>query len=153
MIIGFSVLLRGGEVPIIAIEGMVAFWEETRAHQNPHIMIALEGKFKGENNLRRHCVPIADQTKSGIPTQRLISRMLYQRTRVDKDRICYLFARSKGCKASLGDYDPLFRDYLERKKRLNPSYSRLQFLSMSLAYEGCSRGEQLQKHKTATWTQ
>ena len=58
MIIGFSVLLRGGEVPIIAIEGMVAFWEETRAHQNPHIMIALEGKFKGENNLRRHCVPI-----------------------------------------------------------------------------------------------
>ena len=38
----------------------------------------------------------------------------------DKDRIDYLFARPKGCKASLGDYDPLFRDYLERAQKARP---------------------------------
>ena len=40
--------------------------------------------------------------------------MVYQRVRVDQDRIGYLFASAKGYKASLGDCDPLFRDYLER---------------------------------------
>ena len=74
------------------------------------MMITLKGKFKGENNLRWHCVPLADQTKSGIPTQRWISRMLHRRAIIDKDRIGYLFTGSKGHKVSLGDYDPLFRD-------------------------------------------
>ena len=105
------------------VEGMLAFWGETRAHQIPHMMITLKGQFKGENNLRWHCVPLADQTKSGIPTQRWISRILHHRTMVDKDRVGYLFARLKGRKASLGDYDPLFRDYLERGQKARPKLS------------------------------
>ena len=110
MIIGFCISLRGEEVPLIVIEGMLAFWDGTRAHRIPHMVITLKGKFKGENNPRWYCDPLVDQTKSGIPTQRWISRMLHYRAMVDKDRLGYLLARSKGHKASLGDYDPLFRD-------------------------------------------
>ena len=76
IIIGFCVSLRGEEVPLVAIEGLLTFREETRAHDSPHMMVTLKGRFKGENNLRWHCVPIADITKSGIPTRRWISRLL-----------------------------------------------------------------------------
>ena len=38
----------------------------------------------------------------------------------DKERVGSLFARPKGHKASLGDYDPLFRDYLERAQNTRP---------------------------------
>ena len=120
MIIGFCISLRGEEVPLIVIEGMLAFWDETRVHKIPHMMITLKGKFKGENNLRWHCVPLADQTQSRIPTRRWISRMLHRRAIGDQDKVGYLFARPKGRKSSLGDYDPLFRDYLERAQEKKP---------------------------------
>ena len=67
-----------------------------------------------------YCVPITDLTKSKIPTQRWISRLLSRRVRVEGHRTGYLFARPKGRKASLGDYDPLFRDYLARAQRIRP---------------------------------
>ena len=76
IIIGFCVSLRGEEVSLVAIEGLLTFWEETIAHDPPHIIITLKGLLKGENNLRWYCVPIADITKSEIPTMRWISRLL-----------------------------------------------------------------------------
>jgi len=87
------------------------------------MMITLKGKFKGENNLRWHCVPLADQTKSRIPTRRWISRILHHRAMGDKDKVGHFFARSKGRNASLGEYDPLFRDYLERAHKKRPKLS------------------------------
>ena len=62
--------------------------------------------------------------------------MLHRRATGDKDRVGYLFARAKGRKASLGDYDPLFRDYLKREKRRGPSYLRLESQSKILVYGG-----------------
>ena len=60
MIIGFCLSLRGEEVPLVVIEGILQFWDETREHDIPHMMITLRGKFKGENNLRWHCLPLAE---------------------------------------------------------------------------------------------
>ena len=48
---------------------------------------------------------------------------MHRRAIFDNDRIGYLFARSKGRKVSLGDYDPLFRDYLERAQKARPKLS------------------------------
>ena len=96
IIIGFCVSLRGEEVPLVAIEGLLTFWDETRSHNPPHTMITLKGRFKGENNLRWHCVPIADITKSGIPTRRWISRLLDRRVNREGKRAGYLFARKNG---------------------------------------------------------
>ena len=75
VVVGFCLSLRGEEVPLIVIEGLLEFWDETMAHEVPHMMITLRGKFKGENNLRWHCVPLADITKSLIPTHRWVSRL------------------------------------------------------------------------------
>ncbi len=119
-LIGFCISLRGEEVPLVVVDGLLQFWKETRDHRIPHIMITLRGKFKGENNLRWHCVPLADQTKSGLPTRRWISRLLHRRHRLEGSSCGYLFCRKTGKKASLGDYDPLFRDYLARTQRQHP---------------------------------
>ena len=118
IVIGFCVSLRGEEVPLVALDGMLEFWDETKCHPTPHMMITLRGKFKGENNLRWHCVPLADATKSRIPTRRWISRLMNRRVIREGDRGGHLFARKTGKKASLGDYDPMFRDYVERAMKL-----------------------------------
>ena len=119
-LIGFCISLRGEEVPLTSIDGLATYWEETRAHATPHMMITLRGKFKGENNLRWHCVPLAVENKSNLPTRRWISRMLHRRYRREGHRSGYLFAKKNGRKSSLGDYDPLFREYLSRLQKRKP---------------------------------
>lgn len=113
-VIGFCLSFRGEEVPLTVIEGLIRFWEETRNHQTPHIMVTLRGRFKGEQNLRWHCVPLADVTRSGIPTRKWVSRLLARRVHKEGKQAGFLFSREGGSRANLGDYDPLFRDYLER---------------------------------------
>ena len=85
-----------------------------RRHRIPHVMITLRGKFKGENNLRWRCIPIRDLSKSRIPSRRWISRLLLRRTQLEGCTKGFLFARANRDKASLKDYNPLFKDYMER---------------------------------------
>ncbi|KAL7530332.1 hypothetical protein ACHAXR_005039, partial [Thalassiosira sp. AJA248-18] len=121
VIIGFCVSLRGEEVPLVSLEGLLKFWEETKNHRIPHVMIPLRGRFKGEQNLRWHCVPIGDQGKSKIPSRRWISRLLLRRVRKEGAQRGYLFARKDKSRASLGDYDDLYRTYMERTMQRFPS--------------------------------
>ena len=60
-IIFFCVSLQGEEVTLIVIEVLNMFWKETRNHHIPHMMMTLKGRFKGENNLRWHCVPLEEK--------------------------------------------------------------------------------------------
>ena len=77
--IDFCMSFQGEEVPLIVIEGLNMIWKETWNHRIPHIMMTLKGIFRGGDNLRWYCVPLTDQTKSGIPTRRWISCILYRR--------------------------------------------------------------------------
>ena len=96
------------------------FWKETRNYRIPHMMMTLKGRFKGENNLRWHCVPLEYQKKSGIATRRWISWILYHRCELEKQERGFLFARDNRRKASIGDYDPMFRNFLERGRKMHP---------------------------------
>ena len=102
------------------IEVLNTFWKETRNHRIPHMMMKIKGRFKGENNLRWHCVPLEDKKKSGIPTRRGTSRILYHRCELDKQERGFLFARDNTRKARIGYYDPMFRNLLERGKNMHP---------------------------------
>ena len=44
--------IRGEEVPLFYLKGMLEFWEERRMHEIPHVMLALIGRFKGEEGIR-----------------------------------------------------------------------------------------------------
>lgn len=120
-VISFCVALRGEETPMTSVDGLAEYWGETKRCITPYIMITLRGKFKGEHNLRWHCVPLADVSKSRIPSRCWISRLLRRRMILEGCKVGFLFARRNGAKASLGDYDPLFRDYLSRLRTKNPS--------------------------------
>jgi hypothetical protein len=67
MLITFAAGLRGEEIPLLSMEGLLTFWEESRAEEDHHIMFTLKGRFKGEIDERWHLVPVSDFTKSGLP--------------------------------------------------------------------------------------
>jgi len=52
MMIGFCISLRGEEVLLVDIDGMLEMWEESKAHTTHCMIITLKGMFKGEGNLR-----------------------------------------------------------------------------------------------------
>ena len=95
-------------------------WKETMNHCNPHMMMTLKGRLKGKNNLRRHCVPLEDQTKSGIPTRRWISRIIYCRCDLENHERGFLFARYNRRKTNIGDYDTMFRNLLDHGQKMYP---------------------------------
>ena len=100
------------EVPLIVIEGLNMFWKETRNHLIPHMMMTLKGEFKGINNLQWHCVPLEDQTNSGIPTIKWISWIPYRQCELDNQERGFLFVRDNGRKAIIVNYYPMFRNLM-----------------------------------------
>jgi hypothetical protein len=63
VLIGFGVGLRGEEVPLVSLEGLLYFWEETGAEAQPYTMITLFGRFKAETGYRWHCLPLCENGK------------------------------------------------------------------------------------------
>ena len=59
----------------------------------PHIMLTLRGRFKGEKELKWHCVPVAEFTRSGaLITLRLwLTRLLERRVTVEGCKEGWLF--------------------------------------------------------------
>ena len=114
MLLSFCGALRGEEVPLVAIEGLVKFWDETKKATIPHIMLTLRGRFKGERDLRWHCVPIADHSKSGkaLPVRMWLTRLLSRRVDREGATSGWLFARKNKTKGQISDYNEGFRDYL-----------------------------------------
>jgi hypothetical protein len=67
MLASFGAGLRGEEVPLISLDGLLTFWDESRLDEDSHVMLTLKGRFKGEVDERWHLVPISDATRSGLP--------------------------------------------------------------------------------------
>ena len=43
VLIGFGDGLRGEEIPLVSLKGLLLFWDETQADLDPFIMITLFG--------------------------------------------------------------------------------------------------------------
>ena len=76
VLLGFGAGLRGEEVPLVSLEGLVHFWHETEEEDDPYIMVTLRGRFKGETGLRWHCLPISDRTASGIRHRKWVGKLV-----------------------------------------------------------------------------
>ena len=61
--------LRGEEVTLLSLRGLLEFWNEAKYHKTPHTMLMLIVCFKGEIGYISHSLPIADHTQSVIPTR------------------------------------------------------------------------------------
>lgn len=109
--------LRGEEVPLISLKGMLEYWEETRNHRNPHLVLALRGRFKGETDLRWHMLPQVEVTSSGIQIRVWWARLLGICV-ANGRRGGWVFARADGRRGKVADYDARFHAaMLEVKER------------------------------------
>jgi hypothetical protein len=122
LLISFGTALRGEEVTLVSLRGMLETWEEcTEAHPDPFVMITLHGRFKGETGLRWHCLPLAIHTKSGLPVKKWIGRFLRRKHVMEGRTGGWLFAREDGTRKAFSDFDPLLLDFLGRAREANPS--------------------------------
>ena len=67
MLAAFGAGLRGEEVSLMSMEGLLTFWTVSMEAEDRHIMLALKGRFKGEVDERWNLVPVSDFTRSGLP--------------------------------------------------------------------------------------
>jgi len=113
----FCAELMGEEVSLVSLTGLLTFWEETTMQETcPHIMLTLHGRFKGENGVCWHCVPIALRTRSSLPAGKWIARLI--KRRVFKQRVDggLLFWNANGSRRKFGVYDPKLLDLLDKVK-------------------------------------
>ena len=91
MLLGFGSGLRGEEVPLVSLEGLLTFWSETREEEEKIMMITLKGRFKGEGDERWHMVPICNKTQFGIPFRLWMEWIMYRRVTIQGRTLGWLF--------------------------------------------------------------
>jgi hypothetical protein len=47
-ILGFTLVLRGEEMPLMELQGIIKHWDQGQQHSKPHVVITLSGRFKSE---------------------------------------------------------------------------------------------------------
>jgi hypothetical protein len=112
--------LRGEEAPLVSLSGMRTLWEDSINSPEPFIMITLHGRFKGENELRWHCIPIPARTQSDLPTLKWFRRIMRRNLVVENRQNGWLFADEKGNRRKMGYYDPLLVELLDKVKHHFP---------------------------------
>ena len=118
VVIGYGASLRGEEVPLASIKGLNEFWKESMSRGL--VMVTLMGKFKGEDNLRWHLVPIVDVTSSGIQVRKWVRRLLFIRCHVDGVEEGPLFVNEAGKQARLSDYNSGFQMFITQARERHP---------------------------------
>ena len=79
----FSSALRGEELAHIRLMETMALTKQGLRHPKyPHVLLALEGRFKGLIARQKHKIPLVETTRSGIPNKKWLLRLFseYERT-------------------------------------------------------------------------
>jgi hypothetical protein len=118
-VIAFSCALRGEEVPLADLYGIQKYWNIGCSSENPHIVVALLGRFKGEIGENYHLLPIVHTTRSGIDNKRWIGRLLdlYKTRGITNGP---LFRDHVGARIKASSLEPVFIDRLERVQSSRP---------------------------------
>ena len=107
--IGFGAGLRGKEVTLTSLKGMIQFWEETMNDKDdPYVMVTLYGWFKLETGFRWNCLPICDKNRSWIQFRKWIGRLMHTRVVREGKSGGWLFTRPNGTRAHMSDYNDEF---------------------------------------------
>ena len=88
--------LRGEDMPLISLDGLLTFWDESRLDTDSHIMLILQGRFKGEVDERWHLVPISNATRLGLPVRKWMEQVLHRRINLQGQETGWLFQDRRG---------------------------------------------------------
>ncbi len=119
MLIAFGAGLRGEEVPLVDLGGLLNFWMETKEEEVRYMMITLQGRFKGEVDQRWHIMPICDTTRSGILFRLWMERIMYRRVTLEGQVKGWLFEGKPGSKAKFGKYQEYFRSLVDAAREMH----------------------------------
>jgi hypothetical protein len=119
MLIAFRAGLRGEEVPLVDLGGLLTFWVETKEEEVRYMMITLQGRFKGEVDQRWHIVPICNKTRSGIPFRLWMERIMYGRVTLEGRVKGWLFEGKPGSNATFGKYQEYFRSLVDAAREMD----------------------------------
>jgi hypothetical protein len=109
MLTSFGAGLRVEEVPLLAMEGLLTFWEESCSEQDRFIMLTLKGHFKGEVDKRWHLVPVSDFTWLGLLLRLWMERAFHKRFNVQGRTRGWLFQCPRGIRQKFRKYDAMLR--------------------------------------------
>jgi len=115
----FCCALRGEEVPMISLRGLIEFWDEAASDPDPFIMVTLFGRFKGEMIDTWHCIPIPDHTASNLPARKWISQKLRREVQYNGRREGPFF-KKEGKKGKMSQYNGDFRTMIDKVKTHHP---------------------------------
>jgi hypothetical protein len=104
--------LRGEEVPLLSLKGLLHFWNESLKHSPPYIMLTLHGRFKGETGLRWHCLPIPIRTRSKLPIWKWFNRSLTRKVEVEGRKTGWFFSDNNGQKQKMSYYDVILTEHM-----------------------------------------
>eukprot|EP00956_Cyclotella_meneghiniana_P006094 scaffold7947_cov52-Cyclotella_meneghiniana.AAC.3 len=104
--------LRGEEVTLLSLGGLLTFWADWLNSNPQYIMLTLHGRFKGETGLRWHCIPIPVKTKSSLPNFKWIARAVHRRVNLQGRHKGWFFADGEGKKRKMSYYEPMLQDHL-----------------------------------------
>ncbi len=120
MLAAFGAGLRGEEVPLLSLDGLLTFWDESRVDEESHVMLTLKGRFKGEVDKRWHLVPVSDTTRSDLPFRKWMERVLHRRVNLHSRDTGWLFQDRRGTRLKFGCYDSLFRTLVDQARERYP---------------------------------
>ncbi len=118
-LIAYCLALRGEEVPLVELAGIRKHWAQARAHNKPHIVIALLGRFKHEIGEGYHVMPVVFETPRGLEPGKWVERVLHE---YDRKGIHsgYMFRNRSRQKIKASDMEVKFHERLEKVKELQP---------------------------------
>jgi hypothetical protein len=121
LVFTFCLGLRGKEVVKMDIAGFVTYFEAGKEHPNhPHVMVPLQGRFKGETGERWHLLPIVWKTRSGIEVGVWAGRM--RDSLAEQQRFHgFVFANNRGKQAKASAYEPRFFEQLNYVRSRHPA--------------------------------
>jgi hypothetical protein len=104
-IVSFFFALRGEEVPMMSLSGIIKHLTESMNHPRyPHVTVALLGSFKNERSERYHLMPIVLNTATGLEPGKWVQRMVrwYQDQGVEA---VWVFRNKENERAKASNYE------------------------------------------------
>ncbi len=76
--LAYTLALRGEEVPLVEIGGIIKHWDMGLNHETPHVVITLLGRFKNEVGESHHLMPVLCEAPAGLQPQLWVERVLWE---------------------------------------------------------------------------
>ncbi len=111
-VLGFTLALRGEELPLVELHGTMKYWTQSVQHKKPHIVITPLGRFKNEVGETYHLMPVLFMTPRGLELGKWVNWVLeeYRHRNIQPG---FMFRSRDGSKMKNKFIEAKFHDRLE----------------------------------------